>query len=205
MPDTTNETKILIAAEKEFIQKGYDGARMQKIADEAGINKAMLHYYFRSKEKLFTQVLLVKITEFLPKVGAAFHSENTLVKKIEIFVDSYLGLLADNPRLPMFVLSSIQKNPDFLRHIPNHFIQGIIEYFQLEIDNGNVNPVDPRHFILSIIGMCIFPYIGRPMAQHLLSMTDSEYQVFLESRKPELLKYIHAVLLPARSSNQLTK
>lgn len=83
--DLTTEQKILEAARKIFLEKGLDGARMQDIADKAGINKAMLHYYFRSKDKLFEQIFLEVAGHFLPKIMAIFESERLCLKKLKPF------------------------------------------------------------------------------------------------------------------------
>lgn len=189
------EEKILKAAEEVFVRDGYDGARMQDIADRAEINKAMLHYYFRSKQKLFEKVFQSKINDFLPRIGAKFFSDAPILEKLEFFVESYLDLLSQNPHLPMFVLHSLSKNPEMVQAFPAQVFRGILEYFQQEIDRGNIRAVDPRHFFLSLLGMCVFPYLGRPVAQHMLQMEDQAYAAFLEGRREELLQYVRAILV----------
>ena len=89
--DFTTEEKILTAAKQVFLTRGMDGARMQDIADEAGINKALLHYYFRSKDQLFEKIFLEVAHAFLPRVLGILESESTLFEKIERFCNEYIS------------------------------------------------------------------------------------------------------------------
>lgn len=189
------EEKILQAAESIFVRDGFDGARMQDIADEAGINKAMLHYYFRSKQKLFEEVFQSKIRDFLPKVGAKFFSDAPIIEKLEFFIDSYLEMLSKNPSIPVFVICTLNKKPELVKAFPYQIFQGILEYFQSEMDKGTIRSVDPRQFFLSLLGMCVFPYFGKPVASHLLQMNGQEYQALLQERRDELVRYVRAILL----------
>src|SRR3954468_17116383 len=93
------------------MEKGIDGARMQDIADKAGINKALLHYYFRSKEKLFEMIFIEEARKFMPKVTSIMVSELTLFEKVEKFVGEYIDTLLQNPLLPIFILNEIKQNP----------------------------------------------------------------------------------------------
>lgn len=190
------EAKILAAAEKVFMKDGYDGARMQVIAEEAGINKAMLHYYFRSKEKLFEKILLERMLAFLPQMNAAFVSKQTVHERLEAFVDAYLKMLLENPQLPLFVLYSLYRNPAFVEGIPRTVFEVITTYFKTEIEAGRMKPVDPAHFMISILSMCVFPFVARPMASHMMAKDHHAYDEFLAQRKPEIMKLINAMLLP---------
>src|SRR5215217_8189549 len=116
--DLTTEEKILEAAKKIFLTKGLDGARMQDIANEAGINKAMLHYYFRSKDKLFEQVFTEVAGHFLPKIIAIIASEQTVFEKIECFCKEYIDQVITTPYVPIFILNEINKQPEaFLKKV----------------------------------------------------------------------------------------
>ena len=110
--DKTAQEKILAAAKKVFTTKGMAGARMQDIADEAGINKALLHYYFRDKDKLFEVVFMEEAQKFFPKINAIFNSDAPLFEKIENFVNEYIDEMLENPYLPWFVLNEINRDPD---------------------------------------------------------------------------------------------
>src|SRR5690349_22190096 len=101
--DKSTQDRILDAARKVFVRKGMAGARMQDIADEAGINKALLHYYFRSKEKLFEQIFKELSFQFLPRVNAIFESDGSLFEKIEMFCSEYISKMIENPFIPLFI------------------------------------------------------------------------------------------------------
>lgn len=182
------------AAEKVFVRDGYDGARMQSIADEAEINKALLHYYFRSKEKLFQQVLVQKIKAFLPKIVGIIEAEMTILQKFEAIVDGYLKMLRDNPRLPMFVLFSTYRDPVILEQFPREVFHGLIASIKKAIRNGELKRVDPEHLLVSIMGMCIFPYVAKPIASHMLGKSDDEYLLFLRHRKKEIMTLLRELV-----------
>ena len=98
------EHKLLQVAQKHFVQKGFAGAKMQEIADEAQINKALLHYYFRSKDKLYEAVILQTLDEFIPMITAAFESDGTIWQRIQKIVDTYIDLLSEMPHIPFFII-----------------------------------------------------------------------------------------------------
>ena len=184
------EEKILQAAKSVFQQKGFDGCRMQDIADEAGINKALLHYYFRSKDRLFDAVFKDAFRRFFPKVQEIMASEIPLEKKLESFIDKYIDLLIDNPLLPIFILNEVNRNPEKISEIinlnvinPNLLFASVIK----EIEKGNIRKTDPRHLIISIIGMCVFPFIGKPIIKKfLMNNSDEEFTLFISHRKKEI-------------------
>jgi TetR/AcrR family transcriptional regulator len=190
-----SEKKILEAAREVFLRKGFDGARMQDIADEAGINKSLLHYYFRSKDKLFEAIFRKAFEEFIPKIAEALSSDNTVFEKIEIFVNSYINMLRNNPYLPLFILGELHRNPGkIVDMIKNQGAKPEMFFYSLqkEIMEGKIKPVDPRHLIVNMLAMCLFPFIGRPIIQGFLFNNDKEsYDVFLEERKVEIPKFIY--------------
>ena len=108
------EEKILAAAHKVFTTKGMNGARMQDIADEAGINKALLHYYFKDKDKLFETIFVVEAQRFFPKITMIFQSDAPLFEKIENFVSEYIDEMQENPYLPWFVINEMNRDPEKL-------------------------------------------------------------------------------------------
>jgi TetR/AcrR family transcriptional regulator len=194
------EKLILEAAKNVFLRKGLDGARMQEIADEAGINKALLHYYFRSKDKLFETIFQEAFKQFLPRVSDLMISDKPFYEKIWGFVESYIDMLMANPHVPIFILSELNQNPDRLINIFQGF--GIQPQFfaaqiQKEIDAGVIRPVNFRHLIVNMIGMCVFPFVGKPIVKGVLFQNDEEqYQNFLQERKTEVTLFIINALKP---------
>jgi TetR/AcrR family transcriptional regulator len=193
--DKGPEQRILAAARKVFTTKGMAGARMQDIADNAGINKALLHYYYRDKEKLFETIFLVEAQKFFPKINAIFQSDDPLFRKIEKFVDEYIDEMLENPYLPWFVLNEINRDPDqFMYKIwgennlpkPGKFLDQI----EKEIKNGTIKRISPVHLLMNLLSMTIFPFVARPMIIRNLHMTDSRFRETMEERKKEIPKFI---------------
>jgi len=189
------ERKILEAAGKVFMKKGRLGASMQDIADEAGINRTLLHYYFRNKEKLFDTIFTKLLARVFPAMVAAFTSDKPFIEKVQIFVDTYTEMLSENPYLPVFVFQEISLNPERLAGIIQQSgLDPDIAFKELskELETAGINDVDPRHMVANILGMVLFPYIGRALIQKVAFKDDAPaYEKFLEERKkhiPEIVK-----------------
>lgn len=198
--ESHTERQILEAAKVVFLKKGFDGARMQEIANEAGINKALLHYYFRNKDRLFDAIFQEAFRQFLPRVTEILYSEKPFFEKIWGFIDGYMDLLLQNPHLPIFILHEIYRDPGRLIHIlrgagidPEIFAGQI----RKEVAAGTIQPVDGRHFIVNLISLCVFPFAGRPMIQGIMFGNDPDaYQKFLQERKTEVTLFIMNALKP---------
>ena len=113
----STEEHILKVAREVFMQNGYDGTSMQMIADVAGINKSLLHYYYRSKEKLFSKIFAKVFSQFIPHVGVIFMSDMSLEEKVTSFVDRYIDVFIENPLIPIFVMQELSKNPQHLTEL----------------------------------------------------------------------------------------
>jgi TetR/AcrR family transcriptional regulator len=191
---TTTEFRILEAAKKVFIQQGLEGTSMQQIADEAGINKSLLHYYFRSKEKLFGEVFSYAFQYFVPQLKDIMTSNNTIIVKIEKLVSEYMDLLMRHEFIPAFVLHEINRDPERIFQImqssgvrPSLFLN----QFQEEMDKGHIRAIDPKQLIINILSMCIFPIAAKPLIQRLFfENKDHAYQQFLEERKKAVADFI---------------
>ncbi len=192
--DQSTEEKILAAAKKIFVAKGIDGARMQDIANEAGINKALVHYYFRNKEKLFEVIFKSAANRIFPGVNQIFLADLSVFEKIRKFTDFYLAIIIENPYLPLFVLNEMNKNPlDFFEKIFGSqrpelykFVTQIEEEVRLEI----IKPIHPTHLIINIMAMCIFPFVARPMIQMALDIDELEFRYMMEQRKKLVAEFI---------------
>jgi len=193
--DTTTEEVILAAAKKVFVQKGMAGARMQDIADEAGINKALLHYYFRNKEKLFEVIFMEAAEKLFPKINAIFEADQPLFEKIENFCEEYISIVMDNPYLPLFVLNEINQDPDyFLKKVwtgkskPNPV--KLLEQIDKEVRKGTIKRINPMHLLMNLISMTIFPFVAKPMFQKNLGMSEVQFKMAMEERKKEIPRFI---------------
>jgi TetR/AcrR family transcriptional regulator len=189
------EEKILDAAKKVFVEKGKAGARMQEIADEAGINKSLLHYYYRSKEKLFGAVFKFAFSKFAPKMINIFDTDKDIFEVIEFFVNNYIDLIRKNPFIPMFILNEInKKETSFVTDVIKDTginVDKYIEFVQKYIDQGIIKDIDPRQLVVNIISLCIFPIVGRPVIQIIAFNDDKKaYENFLDTRKKEVTELI---------------
>ncbi|MFZ4401069.1 MAG: TetR/AcrR family transcriptional regulator [Bacteroidales bacterium] len=194
LQETDTEILILKAAKKVFFKKGYDGARMQEIANEAGINKALLHYYFRSKDKLFEAIFYDAFQQFIPRMVEKIFSEIEFEKKIEIFVENYLEVLMKMPQLPNFVLTEMNRNPERIAEMFSKMGLNpglILQLIQKEIDTGKIRSINPKQLLINTIALCAFPFAAKPLMKIVLFENDTEkYNVFLEERKKEVCQFI---------------
>jgi TetR/AcrR family transcriptional regulator len=185
------EQVILDAAKRVFFRKGYAGARMQEIADEAKINKAMLHYYFRSKEKLFERIFLKSFQSVFPMIINIFVSEEPFEKKVENFFELYIDFLLDNPYLPGFVLYELSHNPDKLSKLfEEHMPLGRLEVFKniFQLPEGYIQGLDPRQLFTNLLSWAVFPLVARPILTEVYQMEKDEYFEFINERKTLLPK-----------------
>ncbi|WP_319589480.1 TetR family transcriptional regulator [uncultured Draconibacterium sp.] len=197
--DNTEE-KILAAARNVFIHKGMDGARMQEIADEAGINKALLHYYFRSKQKLFEAIFKSVFGKIMPNVMLMVNSDKPIEDKLGAFIENYIDILTTNPFLPTFILKEIHRDPEFLAGMIKESginPQQIIAMFKQEMDNGTIRKMDPRDLIINIISLSVFPIAGKPLLSEMFFEKDkTNYDEFIQKRKVTIKEFIlHSILI----------
>lgn len=163
----STEFVILSAAKKVFSIKGKDGATMQEIANEAGINKALLHYYFRTKDLLFEQVFFEEVKKFSPILKNAIAQEVDLYQKINNICEAYILMAIENPFVPVFVIGELNKQPDLL--IQKMFDGELPDFPKLalqikeEVDAGKIKPIMPQQLIMNMMSMCVFPFLMKPM------------------------------------------
>lgn len=188
------EAKILAAAKKVFVIKGMAGARMQDIADEMGMNKALLHYYFKNKEQLFEVIFKDITTGFIPRIKALLIADIPLQQKIENFCENYIQMAIENPFLPLFVLNEMNKQPvAFVQRVfggemPN--LNKFTQQLEDEINAKRIKPTSPVHLIMNMMSMCIFPFIGKPMIGAVLGLDELQFRLAMEQRKKEIPKFI---------------
>ncbi|MDQ0477792.1 TetR/AcrR family transcriptional regulator [Chryseobacterium sp. MDT2-18] len=192
--ELSSEDKILLAASKIFTEKGFSGTRTRDIAEEAGINVALLNYYFRTKEKLFEQVMKVKIVLLFGKIIPIITNEKTsLDEKLDLASAKYFEILSENPNLPIFVLSEIQKKTSDVKSILP-FDKLLKNSFLIQQIQDRKPDIDPFHFLLNFLSMTVFPFLGKPILQSFDLMDDAEFQKFVEERKTLVPMWIKMML-----------
>ena len=192
--ELSTEEKILISASKVFTEKGFSGARTRDIAEEAGINLALLNYYFRSKEKLFEQVMKAKIVLLFGQILPIITDEKTtLEEKIDLTTEKYIDILSKNPNLPVFVISEIQKkNSELTSIIP---IRKVFNNSSLIKQIKEKRPdMNPLHFLVSFLGMTIFPFVAKPIFNAFQIIKDDEFQQFIEERRKLIPVWVKTLL-----------
>jgi AcrR family transcriptional regulator len=194
MKDSNTEQNILNAAISVFQKKGMAGARMQEIADEANINKAMLHYYYRNKQLLFEAVFMQAFQKFAPHINSIFNSERTVFEKIEDFTDSYISFVIENPYLPTFLIQEININPEFATTFFRAHTTPDPELFEkqiaYEVEKGILKPIDPKQLLLNLFSLCAFPFVGGGLVKGILKIDKVSFNAMMEERKkliPELI------------------
>jgi TetR/AcrR family transcriptional regulator len=171
------EKKILAAARKEFIAKGIDGARMNVIAVTADVNKALLHYYFRSKEKLYQTVLQDILGSVWGRVQSEFQAKGkpeALEPALQTLVSSYTRTLAANPEFPLFVFREIAGGGRAMQPLMAETLarfgdvpDALFKALRAETAAGRARAIHPAHFFLNIMGMCVITFLAKPMIEKL--------------------------------------
>lgn len=192
--NTDTEKLILNAARDIFQKKGLSGARMDDIAKAAGVNKALVHYYFRSKQKLFDRVFREAIGQFLEKIIGQLEGDLPLDVKIYKVVDMYSNMLIHNKHLPLFVLSELRENPDLLLQLvkskKGQVIQKLQNQLQLEHEKGNIKNMSVQEFFLNLISLIIFPFVARPLIKGIFDMDEDAYDQMIYDRKKRVPRMI---------------
>jgi TetR/AcrR family transcriptional regulator len=206
--DRDTEQRILDAAHSVFVRRGTAGARMQEIAEEAQVNKALLHYYFRSKNRLAEAVFRRVAASLFARVGTILGGDEPLDRKIERVVALYLDQLSATPYAPGYVISELNQHPersgqllDAVRQIrdqtgsPN-FLAALAAQIQASTRAGDIRPIAPEQFIVNLVSLCVFPFAARPLLCTILQLDDTGFQRFIAQRKATLPRFFLAALRP---------
>ena len=186
--DKLTEEKIFEAATDVFVDKGMDGARMQDIASHAGINKALLHYYFRTKDQLFNAVFEMIAGRILKKFAPVFDENLSLEAKIRFFFKEHIAFLQENPKLPGFILNEINRNPARVKKLLKniHFEslwKKLYEQHKEELENYNLSEASMPQLMISIAALSVFPFAARGLIEGFLEKVDIDFNKFIEERK----------------------
>jgi AcrR family transcriptional regulator len=184
--NNSTENQIFEAALKVFLKKGLAGARMQEIADEAGINKSMLHYYFRSKEQLFSQVFLQSFKRFTGSVLPLLNETNTWEEKIKTIIEHYGNVMQSNPDLAMFVINELRQNTQGFIEVyqQNSLLESVFIRQLIEaMEKKEIRMVHPAQIWISVLSSIIFPYIAKPMIEVTLDFQGATWETFIGNQK----------------------
>jgi AcrR family transcriptional regulator len=195
----STEDRILNAARILFHKKGFAATRTRDIADEAGINLALLNYYFRSKEKLFSVIMQESLQGFFSSITEFINDpDSSLTEKVEAVVENYFLLLKKNPDIPLFVLGELKTNPDEL--IANIVSDKIlmnsvfIKQVQEQIGDSQLPDIKPIHFFINMLGLTIFPFIASPLIKSIGELSDAEFDEMIVERKKLIPLWFNSML-----------
>lgn len=200
----TNETEIAIidAARKVFNSKGYSGTTMEEITSLAKVNKASLHYYYRSKEKLFEIVLTEACGIIKEKLFSIIKLEDNLEVIIKELIDEYVETLINYPYLPNLIINEISSNPEkvlkiLLQDNPSNItVLRRIVIIRNKLLEGNKEVINPFDFILTVVSINVFPFLIRPLITNYFRMGDEQFNTYMKKRKSDLSSFILKALKP---------
>lgn len=198
------EEKIFLAALEEFSRNGRQGARLQEIADRAGINKALIHYYFRNKDRLYDEVFAFVIRRYFLKLGEIIRPGETFESTLRHFVDRFLDLLDENPALPFFILRDLAEGAPVLSEKIREILlphagnapQRFIETFEHAAKDGEIRSLDPVQTLITVMGACIYFFAGYPVLSVVIPHLKRERRRFLRERKEHVFDIIYYGLKP---------
>jgi AcrR family transcriptional regulator len=206
--DRGTEQRILDAANTVFLRRGTAGARMEEIAKEAGVNQALLHYYFRTKDRLAEAVFRHAAQQLLPSVIQILGSALDLETKVERVVQLELDHLSRTPYLPGYILSELHQRPERARQLisamtgmnPEEARPRVFTALRQQIDErvqaGTMAGITPEQFVVNLISLCIFPFAARPMIMGILGLDQAEFARFIEQRRRLLVPFFLRALRP---------
>lgn len=197
MENLSTDTEQLIkdTAKKVFFKEGKLHATTQEIADAAGINRASIHYYYRSRKLLFDKVFGEAIEEMQSKMIAVIRQDLPFRPMIEKFIEFFLLRSIDHPYLEMFLVAELNTNPnlkhDLLNTEEKAKRRAMLELsINEEVAAGTMKPIKPEHFIVNLMSLCSFPLLAKPVVKNAIGLTEESYAEFIEERKDVVMKLI---------------
>jgi TetR/AcrR family transcriptional regulator len=201
--DPSKEELILRAAGDVFLEKGLSGARMQEIADRAGINKTLLHYYFRTKKNIYARILGKVFAAFFSQIEEAFGDGSSFATVLRQFIDRLLDLLAANPRVPLFLMQELAQGGAIARDILVKTLarqrmtlpMRLVALIRQEQLAGRLGPVDPIQFMITVLGSCIYFFAAEPIVREVLASVQPgkpfDREAFLAQRRQSIFDVLY--------------
>ena len=186
--DKQTEEKIFEAATDVFIERGMDGARMQDIADQAGINKSLLHYYYRTKDHLFNAVFEKIAGQMFKKFAPVLDENLSLEEKIRFFFREHISFMQKNPRLPSFILNEIHRNPQRIKKLIqsidiNKLWTTLEAQHKEELKRYKITKENIPQFMTTVAGMSVFPFAAKPIISSIMEKMGYNFDDYIEERK----------------------
>ena len=196
--DGSTEQKIKEAARKLFTEKGFDAVKTRDIAEEAGLNLALLNYYFRSKEKLFDLIMVENFEQFIQQLIPVFGDERlTLEERMVQITGRYIDMLKSNPDLPFFIMNQMKGDSSKLLGLREKMAsvrEAFIQNHGKSMSGGNATQANVAHFMMNYMGLIIFPFIARPMLMKVNGLSKKEFDELMEERKQMVPVWLNAIM-----------
>ena len=201
--NSSKEELILEAAMDEFIEHGWSGARMQSIADRAGINKALLHYYFRSKEKLYERIVYRTMNHLFSTLLKQIQDKDNFEDFLKTFIETIIDITAENPRLPMFIMQELSRGgksvlvilSDVLSKTDPPVTRVILQTINRAVVEEKICNINPIQFVLTLLGSCLYFSMAEPIVMKIGAMNGCmegfDRKAFLEERKKEIFTVLY--------------
>lgn len=192
--DINTSVRIKEAARKLFTTKGFGRTTTRDIAAEAGINLALVNYYFRSKEELFHEIMFEVAQGFIGQMHVLLNDNKSFEQKVELLVENYIGFLSAQPDLPIFMLSEIRNHPAEV--VEKLGIGKLIREagFFRELAARIPEGIPPVHFFMNLLSLTVFPFIARPMLQAATGHDEGHFAAAMEARKKLIPIWFMAML-----------
>jgi TetR/AcrR family transcriptional regulator len=194
--DSKTEHLIKETAERMFLKEGKMLATTQDIADAAGVNRTLLHYYFRSRDVLFNLVFKEALTKLRTRVYEVLGSEVPFRAMVENLVNVFYEELSISPYLETFIALQLNQEPgkyeEFFTKIPGgkEKLKNFLKEVQLEIDNGNIHPMKPINFFINLFALMAYPFVARPIYTNMFDLSDAAYEKLLCERKKVIISML---------------
>jgi AcrR family transcriptional regulator len=206
--DADTESRILDAANSVFMRRGTAGARMTEIAREAGVNHALVHYYFRSKQRLAEAVFRRAIAQFVPVMIGVLTSDAPLEDKVRLVAAAQIDMLQKNRDLPGYLLAELNHYPERAEQLlesmsgttPPALRARLFGTLGRQLEDaardGAIRPIRPQEFVLNLVSMVVYPFAARPLVKAILGLDDATFTAMMEQRKVEIPAFFLAALRP---------
>lgn len=194
--DLNTASKIKEAASRLFTEKGFGRTTTRDIATEAGVNLALVNYYFRSKDELFKTIMLETVQGFIGQLRVLLNDEKTFEEKVELVVGNYIELLKQRPDLPIFMLSEMRNHPqEMAAKLGIDKLIHEVKFFQ-ELAQRCPDGVHPIHLFMNLLSMTVFPFIGKPVITTATGMNDEVFMMMMEQRRALIPQWFLSMLKP---------
>lgn len=201
--ETSTEDRILEAARTVFVRHGTHAASLKDIAQEADVNQALLHYYFRDKKTLADTVFEEVASTFIPRMQAILAGDQTIEEKVHTFVPEYIEQMQENPYLPSYVMWELNQNPGELKSrlramgvVPFEGIEELDQQLRRRAAAGTLRLISAEQFVVNLISLSVFPFVARPLIEAMMDLDDAAFEAFVDARTEQIPEFVLGALQP---------